>query len=294
MNYSIKAAAMATGVNESRLRTWERRYGIPRPDRSAKGQRQFDDGDLMVIRRMSVLINSGVRASDAAEVVLAEGPAEGPEPSTPKRAHPLVDLLVQKALDLDAGWVARIVHDSIFSTGWAPTMERVVFPALSRLTRYWGEARTTLAHVRFTHELIRSEIAAEFVRLGQPEDSEHAVMLSCVEDDEYDVAAMSLALLLRLVDLPVMYLGRSVPCHDLIQAAKQVKPQAVCIIGTRRASPGVLNRCARALVASRVQSQLFVGGSVLTRRDAPEIPGMHLPQSLTAAAERIEQSLKRA
>ena len=293
MNYSIKGAAMATGVNESRLRTWERRYGVPRPERSAKGQRQFDDADLMVIRRMSVLINSGVRASDAAEVILTEGPAEAPEPVTPKRTHPLVDLLVQKALDLDGGWVSRIVHDSVFSTGWAPTMERVVFPALSRLTRYWGEARTTLAHVRFTHELIRSEIAAELVRLGQPEDPGPVVMLTCVEDDEYDAAAMSLALLLRLVDLPVMYLGLSVPCQDLIQAAMQVKPQAICIIGTRRASPGVLNRCARALVGSRLQSQLFVGGSVLTRRDAPQIPGMHLPQSLIASAERIEQSLKR-
>lgn len=294
MNYSIRAAAMATGVNESRLRTWERRYGIPRPERSAKGQRQFDDGDLMVIRRMSALINSGVRASEAAEVVLTEGPAEVPGPVTPERAHPLVDLLVQKALDLDGGWVTRIVHDSVFSSGWAPTMERIVFPSLSRLTRYWGEARTTLAHVRYTHELIRSEIAAELVRLGQPDEAGPTVMLSCVEDDEYDVAALSLALLLRLVDIRVMYLGRSVPCHDLIQAAKQVGPQAVCIIGTRRSSPGILNRCSRALVASRLQSQLFVGGSVLTRRDAPEIPGMHLPQSLIAAAERIEQSLKRA
>jgi len=34
-----------------------------------------------------------------------------------------------------------------------------------------------------------------------------------------------------------------------------------------------------------------VGGSVLTRRDAPQIPGVHLPQSLVAAAERIEQSV---
>ncbi len=294
MNYSIKAAAMATGVSESRLRTWERRYGIPRPDRSANGQRQFDDSDLTIIRRMSSLIHSGVRASDAADVVLTEGPGDIPEPVTPKRAHPLVDLLVQKAEALDGEWVARIVRDSVFSTGWAPTMERVVFPSLSRLTRYWGEARTTQAHVRFTHELIRSEIAAELVRLGQPDAGRPTVMLTCVEDDEYDVAAMSLALLLRLVEIPVMYLGRSIPCHDLIQAAKQVKPQAVCIIGTRRASPGVLNRCSRALVSSRLQSQLFVGGSVLTRRDAPEIPGMHLPQSLIAAAERIEQSLTRA
>ena len=54
MAYSIKAAAMATGISESCLRTWERRYGIPRPTRSSSGRRRFDESDLGVIRRMAV------------------------------------------------------------------------------------------------------------------------------------------------------------------------------------------------------------------------------------------------
>ncbi|MCA9849313.1 MAG: MerR family transcriptional regulator, partial [Dehalococcoidia bacterium] len=34
MRYTVRAAARATGVTEGRLRTWERRYGIPKPGRS--------------------------------------------------------------------------------------------------------------------------------------------------------------------------------------------------------------------------------------------------------------------
>ncbi|MBM3140053.1 MAG: MerR family transcriptional regulator, partial [Chloroflexi bacterium] len=67
MRYTVKAAARATGVSESRLRTWERRYGIPKPARSETGRRLYDDGDLRVIRRMAALVGAGLPAAQAAE-----------------------------------------------------------------------------------------------------------------------------------------------------------------------------------------------------------------------------------
>ncbi len=293
MQYSIKAAAMATGVTEGRLRTWERRYGIPQPNRSASGHRKFTDDDLYVIRRMSALIDSGMSAGEAADAASTEGPEQRPEPVTPQRANPLVDLFVQKAHDIDEGWMVRVVRDSVFSSGWAPTMERVVFPSMRRLNRDWGEARLSIAHMRYAMETVRALLSAETVKLGPVEQPRGTILLASSEDDEYDLAAMALNLLLRLVELKVYFVGRSVNCHCLIEAAKQLSPDAIAIVGTRRASPGNVNRCARAIVASRLPSQLFVGGSVLTRRDAPQIPGVHLPQSLVAAAERIEESVAR-
>lgn len=291
MFYSIKAAAMATGVSQGRLRTWERRYGIPQPSRSSSGRRQFCDGDLHIVRRMAALIDSGIAASEAALAIGTEGQVEAPEPVTAQNAHPLVDLFVQKASTFDQGWLVRIVRDSVVSSGWAPTMERIVFPSLRRLSAEWSAARTTMAHVRFAHELLRNELSAELVALGPPAEKSPAVMLACAQDDQYDIAAMALALLLRLMDVRVVYLGRAIPASDLIEAAQQVEPDAIVLVGTRRASPGGLNRSARALVTSRVPVHLFVGGSVLTRRDAPDIPGVHLPQSLAAAAERIASAL---
>jgi DNA-binding transcriptional MerR regulator len=293
MQYSIKAAAMATGVTEGRLRTWERRYGIPQPDRSASGHRKFTDDDLYVIRRMAALIDSGMSAAEAADAAGSENGEERPEPVTPQRANPLVDLFLQKARDMDEGWMVRIVRDSVFSSGWAPTMERVVFPSMRRLTGEWGEARVSIAHVKYAMETVRAMLSAELVKLGPVEEPRARILLAASEDDQYDLAALALTLLLRLVEVKVYFVGRSVGCHCLIEAAKQLLPDAVVIVGTRRASPGNMNRCARAIVGSKLPSQLFVGGSVLTRRDAPQIPGIHLPQSLVAAAERIESTVAR-
>ena len=69
VNYTVKAAARATGISESRLRTWERRYGVPTPGRSATGRRRYDDDDLAVIRQMAALVEGGLSAADAAEAV---------------------------------------------------------------------------------------------------------------------------------------------------------------------------------------------------------------------------------
>lgn len=284
---------MATGVSEGRLRTWERRYGIPQPDRAASGHRKFTDDDLYVIRRMSALIDSGMGAAEAANAANTESGDERPEPVTPDRANPLVDLFVQKAHDMDERWMVRILRDSVFSSGWAPTMERVVFPSMRRLSRDWGEARLSVAHMRYALETVRALLSAEIVKLGPVEEPRASILLAASEDDEYDLAALALSLFLRLVELRVYFVGRSVNCHCLIQAARQLGPEALIIIGTRRASPGNMNRCARAIVASKLPTQLFVGGSILTRRDAPQIPGVHLPQSLVAAAERIEESVAR-
>src|SRR5689334_8702602 len=66
MRYTVKAAARATGVAESTLRTWERRYGVPRPERTPSGRRRYGEDDLTVIRRMAALVEAGLPASEAA------------------------------------------------------------------------------------------------------------------------------------------------------------------------------------------------------------------------------------
>lgn len=293
MQYSIRAAAMATGVSESRLRTWERRYGIPRPERTHSGRRRFDEADLADIRRMAALIGAGMAASEAAAAVLTEAAGEGQVEAlgAEERRHPLAELLVRKSVGFEDGWVRRIIRDSVFSSGWLPTLERVIFPALRALNSHWSTGAASTAHLRFAHELSRSELQAEISRLGAVDGTASTVLLACAEEEPYDVAALGLWLALRQHGIRVVYLGFAVPTEDLVDAARQLSPDAICLLGTRRANPDKLGRTARSLVGSRVPGVLYIGGSVLTRRDAPDIPGVHLPMSLTGAAERMLKAL---
>src|SRR5690606_35328630 len=95
MNYTVKAAARATGVSESRLRTWERRYGIPRPERGPSGRRLYDEDDLAIIRRMAALVDSVVSALDASQA--ARSSSQPPPPVEQEEEDPLVDTLATAA-----------------------------------------------------------------------------------------------------------------------------------------------------------------------------------------------------
>jgi len=75
MEYNPKAASAATGVSESTLRTWERRYGLPKPKRSKSGRRLYSDLDIAVIQRMALMLDTGLAASQAAKAILNVAPS---------------------------------------------------------------------------------------------------------------------------------------------------------------------------------------------------------------------------
>ena len=58
MKYSVQAAAKAAGVTQGRIRTWERRFGVPAPARSETGRRLYTEQEIELIRRMARLIDA--------------------------------------------------------------------------------------------------------------------------------------------------------------------------------------------------------------------------------------------
>ena len=57
--YSIAAVSKLTGVSCHALRVWERRYGYPRPERSASNQRRYGAEQVHALRRIAELARSG-------------------------------------------------------------------------------------------------------------------------------------------------------------------------------------------------------------------------------------------
>src|SRR5215210_1394616 len=67
--YTIKQAARLTGVPESSLRSWERRYGVVVPHRNESGYRVYDETALSAFSTMRRLVDDGWSPAEAAEAV---------------------------------------------------------------------------------------------------------------------------------------------------------------------------------------------------------------------------------
>ena len=72
--YTIKQAAIRSGLTIPTIRAWERRYGVVLPERTASGYRLYDDDALDRLLAMRHLVEvEGMRPSQAAAQVLSAG-----------------------------------------------------------------------------------------------------------------------------------------------------------------------------------------------------------------------------
>jgi methanogenic corrinoid protein MtbC1 len=293
MRYTVKAAAIATGVSESRLRTWERRYGVPRPSRSDTGRRLYSEEDLEVIRRMWALVSRGVPASEAATVTATET-GRPPEDGQLEQEHPTTRAIVRAAAGYDELALVAAIADAASSLGMAGALDQVLMPGLRRVGSAWEDETIESSNEHFATEVVRREISRWIADSPAVEAGAPTVVLACPEDERHDLGLLGLALLLKRKGFRVVYLGADVPAADVARAVQDLRPQAVCIAAVLPGSVASAARALRALATGRQQPRLFVGGPALATSDAEAgLPAVRLPQSLADAAEVIVNSIRK-
>ena len=57
--YRINAVSEMTGLSAPNLRAWERRYGIPNPQRGENAYRLYSNRDITLLRKMKALCDEG-------------------------------------------------------------------------------------------------------------------------------------------------------------------------------------------------------------------------------------------
>jgi DNA-binding transcriptional MerR regulator len=86
--FNLKAVVQQTGIKPDTLRAWERRYGLPTPERSSGGHRLYSQGDVDTIKWLTTRQQKGLSIKRAVElwrVIKSEGrdPLQAAVPSTP-------------------------------------------------------------------------------------------------------------------------------------------------------------------------------------------------------------------
>ena len=113
------AAAVMLGISPNTLRSWERRYGFPKPQRSAGGHRQYS---LTEIEALRLTLAETHNVSSA--ISLARERGEGP--STPSR-------LTAAFTSFDEDGANRMLEESLGLRSVERTIEEVLLDAVTSL-----------------------------------------------------------------------------------------------------------------------------------------------------------------
>ena len=93
--YRIGAVARLLGITPGTIRTWEERYGVISPQRSAGGRRLYSRADIEQLRFVKAKIDEGIQPADAHRLLAEHGSGSELRETPEVGARPLI-LLVDR------------------------------------------------------------------------------------------------------------------------------------------------------------------------------------------------------
>jgi DNA-binding transcriptional MerR regulator len=210
------AAAVMLGISPNTLRSWERRYGFPKPQRSAGGHRQYS---LTEIEALRLTLAETHNVSSA--ISLARERGEGP--STPSR-------LSGAFTSFDEDAANRLLEESLGLRSVERTIEEVLLDAVGSLF----DPGANTAEYEFAWRYAVGWLSAQR-RLAPPASRHEGVMIfdASATCDLDAVHAQALEVVLRRAGLRTLALTPSIEIARLSRALRALNPSAVVLTGRR-------------------------------------------------------------
>jgi DNA-binding transcriptional MerR regulator/methylmalonyl-CoA mutase cobalamin-binding subunit len=274
--YTIKQASLRTGVGIPLLRAWERRYGIPVPERTSSGYRLYGEAALAQVRRMTALMEAGWAPRQAARAILegveesaapSAGSLAGATPSGPAaglgsglQPGDRADRFVAAARALDDAALEAITADAFAALGTDEALERFVMPALVAVGEAWSRGDLDVAGEHAASSAVMRRLGALFEAAAVP-SSQVDLLVGLPPDARHEAGALAFAVAARRAGLRVLYLGADVPLESWL-AAVRAQPRAAVVMGAvTHAEAESAARVAAALRVERAHLLVAVGGA---------------------------------
>jgi methanogenic corrinoid protein MtbC1 len=294
--FNTKAVARETGVPADTFRAWERRYGIPRPQRTPGGHRLYSDRDIAIIRWLRDRTNEGVNISHA--VLLLTNMLDVPAATLPagndsaRAIEQLIDEVVGALVDFDSLRADQIMSEAFSIYPFEHVLLELVQPAMVEIGERWHRGEINVAVEHFATQFVRRKLAG-LLSIFENTARRATAVVGCAPGELHDLGALLSALFLVRRGWHVIYLGPQVPLFDLLETVQSVKPTLVCLSASTMETALELIPVARALIETNPQVHFGYGGRVFNIN--PElrhsIPGIFLGQNARELVDTAGQLL---
>lgn len=299
--FPIRGLAERTGVGQSTLRAWERRYGLLKPQRTPKGHRLYTEADADLVRRVVKLLESGNSISAVAKAVLADPEAlenmsaEEQQASAPTLNNGVWKDYLQRTLTaIEAFNPAQL--DNIYNEASSLypldlVSNELIEPVLALLGQRWRERDTGIAEEHFFSAWLRNKLGAR-LHHATAAASGRTLILACVPGHRHEVGILLFALAALGRGYRVVYLGADMPLEPLPSVVQRAEASGVILSGGRELDPETTIASLRAIIPA-LQCPLFVGGPITERYETAleQIGAISIGSRFSPALERVAATI---
>lgn len=280
---AIGELARRTGVNPVTLRAWERRYGLLKPQRTAKGHRLYPEEQVERVQTILSWLERGASVGQVREL-LEHAPSIAPVGDWQSREQALIEaigLLAQRPLDQQLNQ-AMALYPAI------TLCEQLLMPLLHSLARRWQTHFNARLEHAFFHTWLRSKLGARVYHDNQQLQGS-PVLLAVDSERPFDAQLWLCAWLLSSSGYQVEVLEQPVSGAQLLRAVNQWQPRALLLHLGPRIDLVVLERTLRGIDGVKL-----LGGETVSLHEA-QLHALALPQLLLfntpqAALRLLQQS----
>ena len=308
--FNLKVILQETGIAADTLRAWERRYGIPMPQRTAGGHRLYSQYDIETIKWLMTRQSEGLSISRAVDLwnehnASGNDPLAGLAPSTviSPSALPAISFSSDTNLDsLRSQWIDACLNFSEANAEQILNQAFSMFPVeavcmevlqkgLAEFGGLWYENRASVQQEHFASGLAMRRLDA--LLSGSPAPTRNqTVLVGCPSNEWHTFTPLHLSLLLRRRGLNVIHLGANVPTEQFEETVTAVHANLVILVAQTLTTAAALQLTAQSL--SGLSVPVGYGGRIFNMHPnmAEYIPGYYLGDTLTASLDTVEMLLK--
>ncbi len=236
--YNVKAVCQRTGITAATLRAWERRYGLPQPNRSPQGYRLYSERDVAMLFWLLRQTEAGVSIAHAVhqlETLLSSGhdpqivlPTSLNANSAGLRSPTILRTeIVEALIALDEQAAEHLLSEALAMYTLETALITILQNAVQdvRQLRLVGKISTTAEHmaVNYVHQrLLNMAQASPLARAGQK-----VVMMIGFSSEHNELDLLIMSILLRRQGISVTYLGNDLEPHMLEQALDHLNAGAI-------------------------------------------------------------------
>lgn len=307
--YNIKAVSRLVGLLPVTLRAWERRYGMPNPNRGEQGYRLYSEYDVRTLRWLKNQVEAGLSIGRAVEY-LTELRASGFDPVAEQKYHTmphstspagspslhgLADQLLNALLGFDDAAAMEHLRRAFALHSVDQVLMEVIQPTLITLGDAWhrGELPIAVEHyaTQFCMQHLMSMLAA-----AAPPSRPGMIVAACAPGEMHQIGLLMLVVMLRWRGWDVKYLGPDLPLDRMEEALRPMRPQILMFSANRVESASRLANLPEVLKQFPTPHPLVVlGGQAFQHMKLPDnVPAVYLNESPTETILRIEEFMLRS
>ena len=307
--YNLKVVLKETGLAADTLRAWERRYGLPVPQRTAGGHRLYSQRDIETIKWLMKRQADGLSISRAVDIyndLLASGSDPLGNSVQPALTSAVTAQYQSPETTLDSSrehWVRACIDFNESNAEQTLNQAFSIFPVeavcvevlqkgLSEIGRLWYENRASVQQEHFASGLAMRRLDA--LLSATPAPTRNAtILVGCAPDEWHVFTPLLLSLLLRRRGSNVIFLGANVPTTRFADTIKKVKADLVVLVAQQLTSAATLQQTALALAIQNIR--IAYGGRIFNlHAQLPDsIPGTFLGYDLNSAMDEIDVILNK-